>query len=359
MLPAWRPSVIVVSARTGRLRWHVAFCTLSLPSPMRLSSPRRRSHPLRKLNIDAVSTIHDAFTGRDRSGGIDLVRCLGVIAVVAGHVWETPQSRAWLYPWHVPVFFFLTGYLWKPGRSIGHEFRSRWATLGVPYLVWLAILWVTLMFVLLQEGRLTLRDAALPLYGGAVGYRPFTTFWFVSALFFAALLYRCAERFAPRLIYALLLGALLLGAIPAVARMLAYTPLSMGSALTCFAFIAAGACCRAVRGPAPRRTDLPLGILLVAAGIAGFVFGWLAPLNLKSGNFGTPLLSAIAACAISFGMVLVCEWIALRVSLLDRLAQHVAPWPCSSSSRIRRFFGRPAACHHCRCASRWPCVSLH
>lgn len=52
-------------------------------------------------------------TTGSRLDGVDLVRLVGVTAIVAGHTWTTPGVAKWLFPWHVPLFFMACGYFWK------------------------------------------------------------------------------------------------------------------------------------------------------------------------------------------------------------------------------------------------------
>ncbi|WP_326533350.1 acyltransferase [Pseudorhodoferax sp.] len=264
-------------------------------------------------------------TDRTRSGGIDLVRVLGVVAVVAGHVWDTRAVAAWLYPWHVPVFFFLTGLLWKPGRPLREEWTRRWHSLAVPYLAWLALLWPVFALVLWRQDQLSLRALAAPLYGGNLATQPFTTFWFVSVLLFVALLYRALERLPRPALAVAALASLVLCALPAATRALAHSPLAIGSALGCLWCVAAGALAqRHWPRLAPHAVGLGLGGLLL--GFSLVCSGLAAVPNLKSGQFGTPLLTPLAACAVSLALVLLCERLVAAAPALDRASQLAAGW---------------------------------
>lgn len=143
-------------------------------------------------------------------------------------------------------------------------------------------------------------DAELT-YGGFYAYRPFQTFWFVSALFFVALLYRPVSRLP-------LWGQAIVGGISLTlgvfaGPLFARTPLSAGSAVTCLCFVIAGVAVRRVQVPA----RAAVGLALIVAGGLLVVARVSAPVDLKAGNFGTPYLSAVVAVAISFGLVLLAE----------------------------------------------------
>jgi fucose 4-O-acetylase-like acetyltransferase len=242
--------------------------------------------------------------GRERSAGVDAVRVLGVIAVIAGHVWASGPIPHWVYPWHVPVFFVITGYLWSDRRSLAAEAHRRFTTLGRPYLAWLV------MLIAAVAAAAWLRGGASPgpaitgaLWGGAHATRPFTTFWFVSGLLFTVLLCKVVRRFpAPAQAVAAVAG---LGGGYLAGQWLAGTPLALGMALPCLFFVLAGIAFQTVR-PHIRRPML-LAVALLAAGFGGIGAGWIEPMNLKGGDLGPVGVGAIAAVAISIGLILAAE----------------------------------------------------
>lgn len=238
-----------------------------------------------------------------RSGAVDAVRVLGVVAVVTGHVWAGDVIRMGLYSWHVPVFFFLTGYFWKPGRTLTAEARNRFRTLAKPYLFWLLVILVIWSAVNYVRNDLTVGDVADPLYGGFYATRPFSAFWFVTVLFFAALAYRAIERLPVAVRGAIVVTGLLVGHL--AGELLARTPLSIGSAWPCLAFIALGGVFRHIE---PRlRAPLPTGIGLLLGSAALVAVGWSAPLDIKQGDYGSPVLSVVVSAAICAGLVLVAK----------------------------------------------------
>ena len=117
----------------------------------RISDPRSRwgwrcrgrahsAEPLCYEPIDRPETrTWDAMRVRPRSAAIDSLRLLGIVAVVAGHVWSNELARDLLYTWHVPLFFVLSGYLWARDRSMALEVPNRWGTIGLPYTAWLSL----------------------------------------------------------------------------------------------------------------------------------------------------------------------------------------------------------------------------
>ncbi|WP_150307022.1 acyltransferase family protein [Planctomonas psychrotolerans] len=247
---------------------------------------------------------------RSRSAAIDAVRVLGLTAVVAGHAFADPVVRSALYPWHVPVFFFLTGYLWTSGRDLGTEIRKRSATLLRPYLAWLLLGGLLVLVVRLLTGRgVDPGMVGAMLLGGTHIDSPLYTFWFVTALLFAALLYRLLERLP---IWArLAVPGAALAVTYAVPHVVAGIPLSVGVAVPSVLFLLAGTVARRYR---PRiRHPLGSGLAAVAVAALAVSTGASRPVDIKQGDFGTPVLSVAVAVLASFGIVLIAEVVIPRL----------------------------------------------
>jgi acyltransferase len=238
-----------------------------------------------------------------RSGGVDAVRVLAVVAVVLGHVWTNDFVYRLVYPWHVAVFFFLSGYLWSPGRTLRTEVARRWHSLAIPYLVWLAVLLLGVLATHAVHGNLRPRDVVDPLYGGALATRPFSAYWFLTVLFFVAVLARLLERLPIGVRASIVVLGLAAGY--AAGPLLAKTPLAIGSALPCLSILVLGRLFALVRQRIP--LGLPLGL---AAGVLGSVLVWTGvaqPLNIKLGDYGTPIISILVAGLYCIALVLVFE----------------------------------------------------
>lgn len=254
-----------------------------------------------------------------RSGAIDFLRILGIIAVVAGHTWENDFTERALYSWHVPIFFFLSGYLWTTGRSLRLELSNRIAALGRPYVFWLGVLLVVSVTFAAWTGELGVGDVVYPLYGGYFATRPFTAFWFVTVLLSAAVLYRLIEKLPSWLRWSIIGTGVLVGSL--AGDLLAKTPLSIGSAWPCVAFMAAGAEWRRAESKLTRPALVGVGLLV--AGAAMVAMGLSAPINIKYGDYGTPVLSMFVACALSAGALAVAKSL---FYLLPRAFSEVSIW---------------------------------
>jgi fucose 4-O-acetylase-like acetyltransferase len=236
----------------------------------------------------------------NRSGAIDLVRIIAVAAIVAGHVFTRDLTGDLLYTWHVAVFFVLSGYLWKPGRSFRTELGRRWRSLGRPYLAGFVLLTIALLSMGFPD---TLQRLLGGLYGGGVAGMPYITLWFISTLFFTALLLRLIERLPLALQWMLGIAGAVAGWIWGSA--LSDTPLGVGMAATSLIYLLVGDALRRVRDRV--RAPALTGLLLIATGAALVASGLSDFIDIKQGDYGTPALSLIASAAISTGLILLAE----------------------------------------------------
>lgn len=161
-----------------------------------------------------------------RVGWVDVARGIGIVLVVVGHtlpgLWNAGVLRDggparalvdWIYAFHMPLFFFLSGLF--AARTAAEPYRDLVAgklrTIAYPYLVWSVL--QTLVQVAVSGTTNTPQHLGSLL---GIAYRPIMQFWFLYALFVIALLAGALQRLGarPPLILAL---AVLLYAYPHVA----------------------------------------------------------------------------------------------------------------------------------------------
>jgi acyltransferase len=272
----------------------------------------------------------DAGSRTTRSAALDVVRIVAVVAVVAGHAYSRhPSTARLIFSWHVPIFFVLSGYLWTPGRSLGSEVRRRGETLLVPYTAWLVI--VTTGWLLVRHHRgihLHERFFHKLLKGGTYIGMPYSAFWFISALFVAAVVFRLIERatggLAPVVAAAAgVVGVVVAGHSPQTLRSIWW---AVGLALPCLLFVAAGALLRKVRPGIS--WPLLTGAALLLFGGSALRLG-VHSLNIKNANFGDPAVTLIVSIALCVGMILVAEGMFVgglsRSDAISRLAAGALP----------------------------------
>ena len=273
-------------------------------------------HPGQRPPEAAASVAQGAAAGRSvRSGAIDAVRVVGILAVIAGHTLGTPLVRPLMYTWHVPLFFILAGFFWSPQRPFAVELGKRSRTLLLPYAVWFVLIAVPFLILDPLLESTTWQRLFLPVWDGQQSAMPYTTFWFISVLFVCCLLLRLLWR-APR--YAVWAVAVLAaGAGWMFGPQLAQTPFSIGSALPCLIYLMLGWEGHRLhdRLITPQRLRPAALISLVALGVVvgSVALGVSRPVDIKQGDYGTPLVSTISAVVIASTLVLVAEWIFTRL----------------------------------------------
>lgn len=242
-----------------------------------------------------------------RSQALDVIRFFALTLIVAGHVWTDYPLTG-----YVAIFFVITGYLWKPGRTTMQEARHKWNTLVRPYLAWGALL----LAVVLAVTAVGADDPAAParrllatLWGGARATEPFTAYWFLTAMFFACIAYRFVTTRRSSwptvaLVTASILGSVYIGSIGAA------LPLGAGHALWAIQFLAAGHLLQIAR---PHLPAVPIAIAMLAGGLLLAVTGAAEHVTFKTGDFGTPFVSTAAVLLVSCGVIL----------LADSLGAHV------------------------------------
>lgn len=228
------------------------------------------------------------------------MRVISVCAVVVGHAYPGMPGEEYLQIWRMPLFFFLAGFFFSTSRTFSDEFSVRWRTLAIPYISWFLILLGAVWAI--EHSPWPFGDYVISgaLAGGASTDMPFLAFWFISVLFFAALLLRLVLRLPWWVGVVVALVGLTLAELPE-SRM-AYTLLGVGLVPACMSYMLAGHWFRRLGARVPARTPVGLGLLVL--GFGGIALG-AQTMNMKWSGFGTYLLSPALAVIICCGLVLI------------------------------------------------------
>ena len=117
---------------------------------------------------------------------IDYIKAVTMILVIMGHVNYANQGiKAWIYSFHMPVFFFVSGLLLKNDIKKWIEIKtiiqSKFSRLMIPFFLW------SLIFA-----KLTIPNVVKIFYGSYWSISSsgsLTSLWFLPAMFVALLLY--------------------------------------------------------------------------------------------------------------------------------------------------------------------------
>ncbi|RXZ36043.1 hypothetical protein D9O50_05620 [Oxalobacteraceae bacterium CAVE-383] len=147
-----------------------------------------------------------AAIDRGRYGFADHAKAIGIVLIVLGHSRGLPEYLSRLiFGFHVPLFFFLSGFLLKPERlrePVGDAAKKILRSLGLPYLVFFAMAWLYWLATRDIGGK-AVRTAGLawydPLAGLLSGLQPDLyidpPLWFFPCLIATTIVYRASRKF--------------------------------------------------------------------------------------------------------------------------------------------------------------------
>lgn len=267
--------------------------------------------------MDGGRAAAKAGKSRERLEWIDAAKGVGIVAVVVGHVWTRGAVRDAVYAFHMPLFFLISGYLFRPQPSL-HFARKQIETQGLSYVLWLAL---AVGFDVWFEGWRGVRpvfhdwpeDLWRVAFGGSDLRGPFTVFWFVPCLIVARIICNVVGmRFPARLGWPWL-------AIAGVSLILAYaagratdvSPLGLLTVPMALVLLWVGW----VWADVPWRPVMWLPLMALAAGVLAFG----PAINMKAGDYGWPLWSMAGAVAISFLIFRAARFPIVNIAPLRRL----------------------------------------
>lgn len=249
--------------------------------------------------------------GSKRLDWIDIAKGIAIILVIVGHTVPNPSPlRHAIFSFHMPVFFILAGYTFrpKPWRELLGGSVSR---LLVPYVV-LALAWQVPTFLMsgapLTSGTLVAGLKTLVFASGVdvpgLGVAAVGMAWFLAALFTSRLLFNALVRLFDRGGIGVVWQGVVCAAIAfcglSVSRYFGvYLPLDLD--LSCYIVLLMWVGYTARQRGLEPSVSKPL--LFIGAGVAWLVLAALSGLELSSRRVDgfvaatLPLLPAAIACA--------------------------------------------------------------
>ena len=136
-----------------------------------------------------------------RKKELDMARGIGMFLVVFAHIYSKQNSliNTFIGTFDMPLFFFLSGLLFKPYASLAEGFRKKVLQLVVPYFIWGGI---SFLYWWLIERSLRADTIELSLYDGIKGVfvasYPLIIYnavlWFLPVLFIIEVLFLVTYR---------------------------------------------------------------------------------------------------------------------------------------------------------------------
>ena len=133
---------------------------------------------------------------RERIVVIDLLKGLGILLMVAGHVGFSDRLNHYIYAFHMPLFFLMSGWVYRPVRGSFPAFAARQAkALLVPFAAF-GLFFGMVFYALVRSTGLghLLQNFLFP---NSVPFDWCGAVWFLPCLFWIKVLYAAVERWVP------------------------------------------------------------------------------------------------------------------------------------------------------------------
>lgn len=131
---------------------------------------------------------------------IDLLKGIGIILVVVGHVYHNSIIYDWIYSFHMPLFFFAAGFLYRK-QGIILYIKRRIVTLVVPYFSFgiLGFIYWAVIERRMRETTISIFDSFIGLFRGQPDYN--IPLWFLPCLFLVGIIYNILMNINNRMTY--------------------------------------------------------------------------------------------------------------------------------------------------------------
>lgn len=129
-----------------------------------------------------------------RLSWLDSLRGFGIILITLGHLGCFELLERYIYSFHVPLFFFISGYLYRRGtQPLSTYIKKKTLTILVPFFAWTFL--STLLNVVLGYNLIPLIKKALTINGQLTWNSPL---WFLLVLYFVEVLFRLIDQLNQR-----------------------------------------------------------------------------------------------------------------------------------------------------------------
>lgn len=133
----------------------------------------------------------------ERLTWVDAAKGIGIFLVFLGHTALPYPLFIYLFSFHMPLFFFLSGYLYRPGKhnSWWDFLKSKFKKLIIPYALFFAILFIYWILIGRAIGDIQNLNVKIStifyefFYASAYLKTPFAPLWFLLTLFWVELIF--------------------------------------------------------------------------------------------------------------------------------------------------------------------------
>lgn len=258
----------------------------------------------------------------------DIAKGLGIIFVLFSHSCGFPIFGNAIVAFYMPMFFFISGYVYKPGRTVSENIRRRMKQLLVPYAGFTLLLYVEHIVLAIVKHELTKEAILMPilgaLYSRAVLFADLSgknieffvisnnPMWFITAMAVASIIfYILVEQFISSR-KNMIVTTVVLSAITAV---FTYCPVlmpwSFDTAFACALFMLNGAWLGSMNYYGDENKQrFPLVFVCLAAVVYGVLCEVAKPINLSLRDYGYDgILGAVWFLVAAFAGIIIFLWL--------------------------------------------------
>lgn len=259
---------------------------------------------------------------------LDIAKGLGIIFVLFSHSCGFPVFGNAIVAFYMPMYFFVSGYVYKGGRSVSENIVRRLKQLLIPYAGFTLLLYAEHIALALIKHELTAENVFMPLLGAlysrAVLYADVTgenvefftisnnPMWFITAMAAASIIfYLLVDRFLCDRRF-MIITTIVLSAVTAV---FTYCPVlmpwSLDTASACALFMLAGAWLgNRQYFSEENKKSYPLVYVCLAAAVYGCLCEAAEPINLSLRDYGYDgIVGAVWFLAAAFTGIIIFLWL--------------------------------------------------
>ena len=129
----------------------------------------------------------------NRSKELDIIKAVGIFLMIFDHVGWGDLAHTYIQSFHMPLFFIVSGYLWRPDQSTKRIAQKRFKTILIPYFSFSIVYFLILMIASLAglTGRsVILALRAIVLFPTDMQNMPYApALWFLPCFYLCNLIY--------------------------------------------------------------------------------------------------------------------------------------------------------------------------
>ena len=127
----------------------------------------------------------------ERLSWLDVLKGIGIILVVIGHIYSNQTIFNWLYSFHMPLFFLAAGWVYKE-KTVLADIKRRIQTIVIPYFSFgfLVLIYWQLMERRFRDSDMSFMDSLFGLFSGCYDNLEFNIhLWFLPCFFVTVILF--------------------------------------------------------------------------------------------------------------------------------------------------------------------------